>query len=267
MPDLYADIANIPAETQSILANANVIRAGDPAMAVIRRRLFDSVETAVGAKLLEVGCGPGDVLEELMLAKSASEAVGVDPSPVMVEKANARHAGIEGLSFAVGDGRELSFADASFDLVLFHTTLVHVPRADAALAEAFRVLKPGGRLVIFEGDYTTTTAALGANDPLQGCIDHAVGQMVHDPYFCRSAHAQCAAAGFHIERVDAHPYLASGDAAYFLSLLNRGADFLASELLISSETADRLKEDAKARVEAGRFFGFISYVSLVATKS
>jgi len=39
VPDLYADIASIPAETQSILANANVIRAGDPAMAVIRRRL------------------------------------------------------------------------------------------------------------------------------------------------------------------------------------------------------------------------------------
>ena len=165
-----------------------------------------------------------------------------------------------------GDGRDLPFGDASFDLVLFHTTLVHVPRDDAVLAERFRVLRPGGRLVILEGDYPTTTTALGTNDPLQRCVEHAVANMVHDAYFCRSMHARCAAAGFRLERMDAHPYLAAGDAAYFLSLLNRGVDFLVREALLSSETADRLKADAKERVEAGRFFGFISYMSLIATK-
>lgn len=266
MADLYADISNIPEETQSILANANVIRAGDPVMAVIRKALFDSIDVPAGSKVLEIGCGPGDVLKELMGVKSAGEAVGIDPSPVMVETAKKRHAHSQGLSFVVGDGRELPFDDSSFDLVLFHTTLVHVPRADAALAEAFRVLKVGGRVVIFEGDYTTTTAALGANDPLQGCMSYAVANMVHDPYFCRSVGARCAAAGFEVERIDAHPYLASGDAAYFLSLVGRGADFLARDALLSSDAADTLKAEAKARVEAGRFFGFILYVSLLATK-
>jgi len=266
VPDLYADIANIPIETQSVLANANVVRAGDPAMTAIRQRLFGWIELDPGARLLEIGSGPGDVLQELMVATSAVEAVGLDPSPVMVETASQRHAGTKGLSFVRGDGRELPFEDASFGLVLFHTTLVHMPQAEVALAEAFRVLEPGGRLVILEGDYTTATTALGDNDPLQGCMEHAVANMVHDAYFPRSMAARCAAVGFGVERLDAHPYLAAGDAAYFLSLLNRGADFLAAGALVSREAADRLKADAKARVEEGRFFGFISYVSLIATK-
>ena len=45
-----------------------------------------------------------------------------------------------------------------------------------------------------------------------------------------------------------------------------GADFLARDALLSSDAADTLKAEAKARVEAGRFFGFILYVSLLATK-
>jgi SAM-dependent methyltransferase len=52
-------------------------------------------------------------------------------------------------------------------VVVFHTILCHVPGPHLALAEAARVLRPGGWLAVFDGDYATTTLALHPSDPLQ----------------------------------------------------------------------------------------------------
>ena len=66
-----------------------------------------------------------------------------------------------------GDGRALRFADGDFDVVVCHTVLCHVPEPERVLAEAFRVLRPGGTLAICDGDYATTTVALGEADPFR----------------------------------------------------------------------------------------------------
>jgi ubiquinone/menaquinone biosynthesis C-methylase UbiE len=57
----------------------------------------------------------------------------------------------------VGDGQELSLPDALFDLVLAHTLVSHVPEPKRVVQHAARVIKPGGRVVIFDGDYATMT--------------------------------------------------------------------------------------------------------------
>ena len=59
----------------------------------------------------------------------------------------------------------MPFGDTAFDAVLFHTCLCHVPGAEKAVAEAFR-MRPGGKIAVFDGDYATTTFAIGENDPL-----------------------------------------------------------------------------------------------------
>ncbi|MGI9449083.1 MAG: methyltransferase domain-containing protein, partial [Geminicoccaceae bacterium] len=212
------------------------------------------------------GSGPGAVTRDLIQLPEVAEAVGLDPSPVMVNRARERYSDVPGLSFEIGDARDTPFEGGSFDGVIFHTCLCHVPEPDKAMNEARRILKPGGRVVVFDGDYATSTAATRDGDPLQNAVDAAIANLVLDRWLVRSLTARIAKAGFAVHRQDAHPYLSKGDHAYFMTLVGRGIDFLMADGMIGADAADELKADAKHRIEDGSFFGFISFVSVIATK-
>ncbi|GAB4110090.1 MAG: hypothetical protein OHK0013_45930 [Sandaracinaceae bacterium] len=109
--------------------------------------MVDDIETsavlalASGREVLEVGCGTGLVLERV--APVARRAEGVDLSPGMLAHARAR-----GLSVREGDATKLPFADESFDLAYAFKVLAHVPDVDRAIAEMFRVVRPGGHVLV-----------------------------------------------------------------------------------------------------------------------
>ena len=119
------------------------------------------------ARVLEVGCGTGVLTRALARVANAGSVVGVDLAPALIERARELSPDIR---FDVADARSLPFADGSFDLAVFDSTLSHVPGPERALAEAFRVLRADGRHAAFDGDYATTTVALGPDDPRQACM-------------------------------------------------------------------------------------------------
>lgn len=266
MADLYARIAEIPRKTQEMLSEALTTRAKEAQMIAMRRRYFSWLDLPEGSRGLEIGSGPGHVSADLLASTDLAEVVGLDPSPVLVERANAVFSDTPGLSFVEGDARSIALPDQSFDLVVLHTSLCHIPNPDAALAEAARLLKPGGQIAVFDGDYATMTLALGRNDPIQSCAEHFAANLIHDIWLCRSLPQRLRSAGFEILRRDAHPYLAEGKAEYFLSIVTRGADFLRDDGLISDEAAEMLKREAQSRIQQGSFFGFISFNSVIARR-
>ena len=105
--------------------------------------LLDVAEIAAQTQLLDLCCGPGIVTG--VAASRGAEASGVDFSPAMLAEARAAY---PALHFHEGDAEDLPLADASFDAVVSNFGIHHVPRPERALAEAFRVLRPGGRLAV-----------------------------------------------------------------------------------------------------------------------
>ena len=117
------------------------------------RHAAGDVEWPYG-RALELGCGTGFFLLNLLQAGLAKRGSVTDLSPGMVAAAlrNAEHLGLD-VDGRVADAEQIPYDDATFDVVVGHAVLHHIPDLDTAFREVLRVLKPRGRFV-FAGEPT-----------------------------------------------------------------------------------------------------------------
>jgi SAM-dependent methyltransferase len=118
--------------------------------------LLDAAGAAPGLRLLDVACGPGYVAA--VAARKGSAVVGIDFSSAMVAIARAANPGLE---FHEGDAENLEFPESSFDAVVMNFGMLHLERPERAIAEAFRVLRPGGRYAFTVWDGPEKAVAFG----------------------------------------------------------------------------------------------------------
>lgn len=268
MADVYATISEADPEVVEELVEILELRAADPQQRELRDAYLSDIDFPAGARVVEVGCGPGPVSRALASRPGIGEVVGLDPSPIFLSKGRQLAQDIPNITFVEGDARALPFDGGSFDVVIFHTTLCHIPEPELALAEALRVLVPGGTLGIFDGDYAAVTCACSESDPLQACAEACVEYLVHDRWLARRLPRLARDAGFAIGRIRSHGYLeAPSSGGYMLAIVDRGADTLFATGRVGADAAEALKAEARRRSEAGEFFGHISYASLIARKS
>ena len=114
---------------------------------------------SIGGRVLDAGCGGGGM--PLSLAEHAREVVGIDPIDRFGRAgvALAAERAVRNLHFARADGLALPFAGGTFDLVLSHAVIEHVPDALQYLRECGRVLKPGGRFYLSTAPYLSFAGA------------------------------------------------------------------------------------------------------------
>jgi SAM-dependent methyltransferase len=265
MPDVWSMVGELDPATRERLAEVLETRGADPQQQAMRRSFLADIAFPPGAHVLEVGCGTGVLSRVLARWPGINSVVGVDTAPSLLDKARELAADLANLTFQEADGRSLPFKAEAFDVVIFDSTLSHVARPEDALVQAFGVLRPGGWLGIFDGDYATTTVALGDHDPLQACVEAMLANSVHDRWLVRRLPALVRGCGLEVVSFRSHGF-AETTGGYMVTIVERGADILRGLRQIDEEMTAALKAEAHRRLDAGTFFGHIAYASLVARR-
>lgn len=126
-----------------------------------RRNVLDApmlarLQAAKAQDILDLGCGEGRFCR--LAAALGARVVGIDPTAALIAHANAQG----GAAYVEAKAEDLPFEDASFDVVVSYLSLIDIPDVPAALHEAHRVLRPGGRLLIANlNSWTTASQSKG----------------------------------------------------------------------------------------------------------
>ena len=216
--------------------------------------------------MLEVGCGTGVVARAIAAREGFTGSVaGIDQSPAFIERARTL-AAEEGVSdrvdFVVADAHELPFAFADFDAVVAHTLMSHVRDPPTVLAEAARVVRPGGYVAIFDGDYASLTF---------GCSDASLGEtmepalqsvIMSTPRVMRELPRLLPRAGLYLEATQAHVYAEAGSSTFMLNLAETYGPLTAG--LLPTEDVDVWLADQRSSAVDGTFFAACNYYAYVA---
>jgi ubiquinone/menaquinone biosynthesis C-methylase UbiE len=202
-------------------------------------------------------------------ADFSGRVTGIDLSPYLVEAAKrlADEEGLGGrLEFRSGDTRELDIPDGSFDAVVAHTLVSHVQEALTVIKEAGRVVKPGGLIAIFDGDYASMTFAL--DDPLQSkrYDETLINAVVTSPRVMRQMPRLIQQAG--LQMVRTFPYIMAevGEGDFWLSAIDSFEKLAPKSGAMTEAEATGWANALHEASDEGVFFGASNYYTYIARR-
>ena len=263
---LFRDTAGLDATQARELADRLELRAKSPDEIEARAAYLGLLDVAEGDRVLDVGCGSGVVTREIARRVGPSGcAVGVDPSPALLAIARDL-AEVEGLGNRVelheGSALALPFADGAFDVAIAVTALSHTPGAEGAIPEMARVVRPGGRIGVFDLDTDMTSVTHPDRTLTRRIIAAASDANAVDGWLSRRLPLLFVRAGLQHVRVRGFFPLDMDPRGFYAGLAERAADSaLKVGAITESECRDWLEalhaEQDRGPVIAGRLHIFV----------
>jgi ubiquinone/menaquinone biosynthesis C-methylase UbiE len=271
--DLYTRLNDLDEPTVRSIAEILELRGRHPRQAAIRRAYLDLLGDLTGQRVLEVGCGTGVAARDVARRVGPTGHVtGTDPTPILIEVAERLRVeqGLDNLTLAVEDGRSLPFADASFDLTAAVTVLCHVPERADVLREMMRVTRPGGTVLIFDGEYAANQIHHPDRSLTERVLDGWRASSIDDPHLMRRIVPFLEATGLETVRVDGYVHVEAGQVDEATSFIWQWSQFAARQAItigtVTETEATRWTEQLRDLNRRAELFGSVTYVSVVARK-
>lgn len=251
------------------LANRLEFRGTDDEYMQLSTAYFTRLPLDSARHILALGCGTGIEVRALKRLAGAAEIIGLDHSRFLIDIARQRTAE-EGLSesvqYVVGDAHQLEFADDSFDVVLLHTLISHVDHPLGVLREARRVVRPGGTVAIFDGDYASLTFAFPDASAAKLIEETLLKLLFANPRVLRDMPRLLREAGLELHEASGSIYANIGSGRFWANAVESYAAFLARSGFLPQATIEDWRAYQSRAVRENTFFATSNYYSYLAQR-
>jgi ubiquinone/menaquinone biosynthesis C-methylase UbiE len=225
---------------------------------IVRRRelVYQALGAQPGDRILDAGCGPGFFVAELAEHVSASgSVVGVDRSPQMIAATARRCTGYRNVALHEAEVTALPVPTASVDRALSVQVMEYVPDTMAALAELYRVVRPGGRVVVRDIDWSTLSWHSADSTRMTRVLQAWDEHLAH-PCLPRTLAAQLSAAGFDQVEMADHSFATTrlDPESFAATVLHFIAEFVAGRCGLTGDDVTAWVAEQCELDKRGEFF-------------
>ena len=233
-----------------------------------RRRTLEALALRPGEAVVDVGCGPGYLVHDIAQMVGPNGRVhGIDISASMLEIAAKRCAGLPWVQLHEAEAQRIPLADASMDAAASVQVYLFVPDLKPALAELYRLLRPGGRAVIVDTDWDSVVWHSSNYERMERFLT-VWKRRYTDGRVARQFPGALRRAGFAIELATAIPIveLAGNEGAYSANTLKELPRFVSGKDGITETDLRAWSEDQRELNANGAYFFSLNRFLFVARK-
>ena len=268
--DIYRLAPTMDEAVLETIAARLEFRGTDERYVQLSQAHFSRLPLPNARRILTLGCGTGIEVRALRRLTGPDTAiVGIDHSQALLDVAR-RLTADEGLhdnvTYQVGDAHHPPYRDGEFDIVTLHTLISHADDPLRVLREARRVVRPGGTVAIFDGDYASLTFAY-PDHALARTIEEKLMQLiVANPRVMRDLPRVLKHVGLELVETDATVYANIGTSSFWVRAAESYGALLARAGVLPQTLIDDWRAFQAKSVEDNTFFAASNYYTYLSQR-